>query len=160
MICSNCGEEFVGNFCPRCGKAVFADQDKTKCPNCGIEFNGNFCPNCGHPKSTDISHINSLPPTNEQPEYENLQNTQPPISITINNSNSGSPSASTAHSPSAKNKWVAFLLCLFLGFLGIHKFYERKILMGILYLFTCGLFGIGIVVDLIVLLFKPNPYYV
>ena len=79
MICSNCGEEFVGNFCPRCGKAVFADQDKTKCPNCGIEFNGNFCPNCGHPKSTDISHINSLPPTNEQPEYENLQNTQPPI---------------------------------------------------------------------------------
>ena len=59
----------------------------------------------------------------------------------------------------AKNKWVSFLLCLFLGYLGIHKFYEGRVLMGILYLFTGGLFGIGIIVDLIVLLFKPNPYY-
>ena len=59
----------------------------------------------------------------------------------------------------AKSKWVSFLLCLFLGYLGIHKFYEGRVLMGILYLFTGGLFGIGIIVDLIVLLFKPNPYY-
>ena len=40
------------------------------------------------------------------------------------------------------------------------KFYEGKIGMGILYLFTCGLFGIGTLIDFIVLLFKPNPYYV
>ena len=58
-----------------------------------------------------------------------------------------------------KNKWVAFLLCLFLGFLGAHKFYEGKIAMGILYFFTLGLFGIGVLVDLIVILTKPNPYY-
>ena len=32
--------------------------------------------------------------------------------------------------------------------------------MGILYIFTLGLAGIGVLVDLIVLLFKPNPYYV
>ena len=30
--------------------------------------------------------------------------------------------------------------------------------MGVLYLFTLGLFGIGWFVDLIVLLTKPNPY--
>lgn len=59
----------------------------------------------------------------------------------------------------AKNKWVSFFLCLFLGPLGIHKFYEGKVLLGLLYMFTAGLFGIGIVVDLIHLLFKPNPYY-
>ena len=60
----------------------------------------------------------------------------------------------------AKNKWVAFFLCLFLGFFGAHKFYERRILLGIVYIFTGGLFGIGIVIDLVVLFFKPNPYYV
>ncbi len=59
----------------------------------------------------------------------------------------------------AKNKWVAFFLCLFLGALGIHKFYEGRILLGILYLCTLGLFGIGVVVDLVILLFKPNPYF-
>ncbi|MBQ9975110.1 MAG: TM2 domain-containing protein [Clostridia bacterium] len=57
-----------------------------------------------------------------------------------------------------KNKWVAFFLCLFFGVLGIHRFYEGRILLGIVYLFTGGLFGIGVLVDLIRLLFKPNPY--
>ena len=40
------------------------------------------------------------------------------------------------------------------------KFYEGKIGMGILYLFTAGFFGIGVLIDFITLLFKPNPYYV
>lgn len=59
----------------------------------------------------------------------------------------------------AKNKWVSFFLCLFLGVFGIHKFYEERILLGLVYIFTAGLFGIGVLIDLIVLLFKPNPYY-
>ncbi len=58
-----------------------------------------------------------------------------------------------------KNKWVSFFLCLFLGVLGIHKFYEGKVIFGIVYLLTGGIFGIGVIVDLILLLFKPNPYY-
>lgn len=57
------------------------------------------------------------------------------------------------------NKWVAFCLCLFLGFLGAHKFYEKKIGMGILYIFTAGLFVVGWFVDIILILTKPNPYY-
>ncbi|MGI6248893.1 MAG: NINE protein [Acutalibacteraceae bacterium] len=59
----------------------------------------------------------------------------------------------------AKNKWVSFFLCFFFGFLGVHKFYEGKVLLGVVYLFTVGLFGIGVIVDLILLLFKPNPYF-
>ncbi len=59
-----------------------------------------------------------------------------------------------------KNKWIALLLCFFFGILGIHKFYEGKILLGIVYIFTGGLFGIGVLIDFISLLFKPNPYYV
>lgn len=60
----------------------------------------------------------------------------------------------------AKSKWVALTLCFFLGYLGAHKFYEDKVGVGILYLLTMGLFGIGWVVDFISLLFRSNPYYV
>lgn len=59
----------------------------------------------------------------------------------------------------AKRKWVSFFLCLFLGIIGAHKFYEGRVLLGVLYIFTGGLFGIGVIVDLIILFFKPNPYY-
>lgn len=58
------------------------------------------------------------------------------------------------------NKWSALLLCLFFGVFGVHKFYEGKKGIGILYIFTLGLFGIGWIVDLIIILTKPNPYYV
>ena len=59
-----------------------------------------------------------------------------------------------------KNKWVAVLLCWFLGGFGGHKFYEGKTGMGVLYIFTGGLFGIGVLIDFFTLLFKSNPYYV
>ncbi len=59
----------------------------------------------------------------------------------------------------AKNKWVSFFLCLFLGVLGAHKFYEGRILLGILYVCTGGLCGIGVIIDLVILFFKPNPYH-
>ena len=59
-----------------------------------------------------------------------------------------------------KNKWVALLLCFFLGAFGAHKFYEGKILFGVIYLLTGGLLGIGVIVDFIILLLKPNPYSV
>ena len=58
-----------------------------------------------------------------------------------------------------KNKWVAFFLCLFLGYLGVHKFYEGRVLLGIVYFFTGGLLGVGVIYDLVVLFFKPNPYF-
>ena len=59
----------------------------------------------------------------------------------------------------AKSKWVAFFLCLFFGCFGAHKFYEGRVLLGIVYICTLGFCGIGVVIDLIILLFKPNPYY-
>lgn len=70
------------------------------------------------------------------------------------------PAAIPVQMGKRKDKWVSFFLCLFLGFYGVHKFYEGRIGMGILYLFTAGLCGIGWIVDCIVLLSKPNPYYV
>lgn len=48
------------------------------------------------------------------------------------------------------------ILCIFLGWLGIHKFYEKKILLGIVYLFTGGLFGIAWLYDILKLLITNN----
>ena len=41
------------------------------------------------------------------------------------------------------------ILCIAGGWLGLHQFYRKKPIMGILYLFTGGLFGIGWIVDII-----------
>lgn len=50
---------------------------------------------------------------------------------------------------SDRSKIVALLLCIFLGTLGIHYFYVGRVGMGILYLLTFGLLGIGWIVDII-----------
>jgi TM2 domain-containing membrane protein YozV len=42
---------------------------------------------------------------------------------------------------------AAWVLLTFLGFLGAHRFYQGKWGTGLLFLFTFGLFGIGIVYD-------------
>ena len=111
------------------------------CKHCGKEIDDDVivCPNCGK-------------------QVQELKGNNNGQQIIINNSAVSSASAINAGYGRAKNKWVAFLLCLFT--ICGHKFYEGKILMGVIYLFTVGLFGIGWFIDLISLLLKPNPYYV
>ena len=121
-------------------------QAKTKfCKHCGgtIPQDAVMCTHCGR-------------------QVEKLAGAaQPQVVIQNTNMNTNTAAAVVAGvGARAKNKWTAFVLCLLLGYFGAHKFYEGKVGMGVLYLFTLGLFGIGWFVDHIVLLTKPNPYYV
>ncbi|MCA9225542.1 MAG: TM2 domain-containing protein [Planctomycetales bacterium] len=42
---------------------------------------------------------------------------------------------------------LAWILLTFLGLFGIHRFYMGKVITGLIYLITGGLFGIGILYD-------------
>jgi TM2 domain-containing membrane protein YozV len=46
----------------------------------------------------------------------------------------------------------AFLLCFFVGFLGVHRFYVGKIGTGILQILTFGGLGIWVLIDFIMIL--------
>jgi TM2 domain-containing membrane protein YozV len=56
-----------------------------------------------------------------------------------------------ADGTSDKSNTVALLLCLFIGFLGVHRFYVGKIGTGILQLVTLGALGIWQLIDLILI---------
>lgn len=73
----------------------------------------------------------------------------------------GAPTAAASADPivpevtvpvrSQKSKGVALVLCVLLGYMGIHRFYVGKIGTGILWLLTLGCFGIGWIVDIVML---------
>jgi TM2 domain-containing membrane protein YozV len=53
-------------------------------------------------------------------------------------------------------RMVAALLAFFAGNLGVHKFYLGYNTAGIIYLLTCGLCGIGSLIDFIIYLIKSD----
>ncbi|MHC5310537.1 NINE protein [Myroides sp. LJL116] len=57
-----------------------------------------------------------------------------------------------------KSTGLAYVLLIFFGYLGIHKFYLDKNLMGILYIFTFGFLGIGLLIDLFTLGIQVRNY--
>ncbi len=147
--------------CPECGKEI-SDRAQS-CPNCGYSFEKTkFCKFCGEKIPVD-----SVICTKCGRQVENTSQAQNG-GITINNATNASASATAqivtppilTTTSKEIDKNIALLLCIFLGYFGAHKFYEGKAGMGILYIFTAGLFGIGWIVDIITIAMKPNPYYV
>ncbi|MCQ2501113.1 MAG: TM2 domain-containing protein [Lachnospiraceae bacterium] len=117
------------------------------CLNCGapVEESNEFCPSCGAFIPWDMIQA-------QRQEYDgSMQREISPDRY---------EQQVQVQRGREKNKWAAVLMCFFFGVFGVHRFYEGKIGTGLLYLFTGGLFGIGVIVDLIILLCKPNPYFV
>lgn len=84
---------------------------------------------------------------------------QPTINIVNTNANANVNNNANGLAYVPKKKWVAFFLCLFFGYFGVHRFYVHKTGTGILWLFTFGLGGIGWLVDLVMILvgaFRDN----
>ena len=102
-----------------------------KCPNCGAPMQSNICSYCNY--SEPIGQQGNVVINNV---YAQTQK------VNVNYSNN----------VSEKNRWIALLLCVFLGFFGVHYFYVGKIGKGILYFFTCGLFGFGWFIDMIIII--------
>lgn len=63
----------------------------------------------------------------------------------------GAPNGRLSTQESDKLIMPAALLCFFLGFLGVHRFYVGKVGTGILQLVTLGGFGIWAFIDFIMI---------
>lgn len=114
-----------------------------KCPVCGAPMQDDTCGYCGHSEKKTAEPTAYATNVSQQPIQPQVVQPQ----IVINNP----PQNNMGFTPgvSRKNKTVALLLCIFLGYFGAHKFYVGKVGMGIIYLFTMGFFGIGWLVDII-----------
>lgn len=118
-----------------------------------------FCPDCGHSwviqddmqEAVEAMEAARDPKKRRQlekkrKEQEMAANQQEREQITP----SAAPKGKIANVP-------ALILCILFGYFGAHKFYEKKIGMGILYFFTLGLFGIGWIVDIVKLATNRVP---
>ncbi len=53
--------------------------------------------------------------------------------------------------PSDKNRLTALLLCVFAGWLGLHRYYADRIGSGILWFLTFGLLSVGWIYDVVMI---------
>lgn len=119
------------------------------CKFCGalIDWDCVVCPRCGK----QVETLQQTPQYNPQVVVNTNQNV---------NQNVSNPTYQTPHYPKRCKRSTSLLLCILFGWLGAHKFYEGKPVLGVLYLCTFGLFVVGWFVDIIIISNKPDVYYV
>lgn len=116
------------------------------------------CPNCGGPRDRDDRYCaycqTKFDPRAAEPErkpeihihyHQEAFRKEPKVQV--------EPIYTPRERRSGRSRLIALLLCLFLGIFGVHRFYLGKIGTGVLYLLTEGVFAIGWLVDLCVLIF-------
>ena len=119
-----------------------------KCPNCGAEANGRFCEYCGsrvEDPNVKTVHIVNNYYGDARPRRDESDGAQQGRAFYAQ------AATAPADDFSDKSRVVALILCLLLGVFGAHHFYCGRVGIGILYLLTLGLFGIGWFVDLILI---------
>ena len=114
------------------------------CRNCGhqLEDNASFCPNCGcrTGNPTGYGAGNYQAGADRNSAFNGYQTNEP------NGANQ-----SFAKPVSKYSRGLAMIFVVLLGYLGVHRFYVGKVGTGILWLLTIGCFGIGSLVDLIMI---------
>lgn len=120
-----------------------------RCSICGAPLNGNVCSYCG---SRQEENSRTRTNTYARSAYQ-TDRAQETTRRTESRSRSAAPmDAACKVVASPKSKWITFLLCLTLGWLGVHRMYVGKIGTGLLWAATGGLHKAGIVLDLILIL--------
>lgn len=150
MNCCIHPEKEIAGVCVYCGKLF--------CQECLVEINGKFY--CKSDVTNLLNETKQQTAATTTIDNPNVIHTIQPshthaAPIIINNSNNNSNVNNNGYNPymsKPKSKGVAIVLCLLLGWLGIHRFYTGKAGTGILYMFTFGLWGIGILIDLILII--------
>lgn len=131
MKCSYHREREAIAACTECGKFI--------CEECKVNINGKaVCKTCIESGAFKPKSNNSF----KGYAYNS-------------NSNQGYSNNNYSFNKSEDKSWlVTLLLCLFVGTLGVHRFYVGKIGTGILQLITFGGFGIWTLVDFILIACK------
>lgn len=135
-----------------------------ECPNCGAQVVGTVCEYCGtilkgaEPQVVIVNNYYGPEAKQGQTgssQWGGQQSSAGPQSTaytpqsSTNSQFSGGSQTVDYGNASPKSRMVTVLLAFFFGCLGVHRFYIGSYGMGILYLFTCGLFCFGWAIDLI-----------
>lgn len=109
------------------------------CRNCGNEINDKavVCVNCGVPPLAENKFCPSCGAATQPNQVVCIKCGTSLASHTFSNSSAGS------------SQVVALLLCIFIGGLGIHRFYLGYTWQGVVQLLTLGGCGIWVLIDLI-----------
>lgn len=173
------GPKFLASdqrYCRNCGLVIPADAHK--CPFCDSVSGSNYCQKCGSGTTSsdtvcsvcsspltirpNIGYIPSQPPAPAQGyDRQNSQQYAPPPRQGGRQYNGNNQQYNNGHmygngnmyGNSETHDWlVALLLCIFLGYFGVHRFYTKNYVAGILQLFSGSGCGVWWLIDLILIL--------
>ncbi len=156
--CPSCGAPLGldATECRYCGENIAVAQPQYQAPQPPPQYAQPQAPQYGQPQYTQVPQYGQP----QAPQYTQPQYAQPQAPQYMQQQ---TPPAYTQNAyTSTKSKVVAGLLGIFLGGLGIHKFYLGKTGQGILYLLFCwtGIPGIiGFIEGIIYLVSSDEKFY-